>query len=115
MLVTKNTVVSKSDRKYDIPAATDDASESEKITPLNQLSGIPPFSRVTCKAKVLRVDEVTETSNGKKLQNVLVADSTGMVRVTLWESDVNRLEAHKSYDSMNRLQLIRHNKEDPWT
>ena len=39
---------------------------------------------------------MTETVNGKKLQNVLVADSTGMAKVTLWENDVNRLNALKS-------------------
>lgn len=96
MLVTKSSIIEKSDRKFEIPDAADDTNKNEK-TSLNQLSGMPPFTKVTCEVKILRVDDVTETVNGKKLQNVLVADSTGMAKVTLWENDVNRLKVLKSY------------------
>ena len=73
MLVTKSSVIEKSDRKFEIPDAADDTNKNEK-TSLNQLSGMPPFTKVTCEVKILQVDDVTETVNGKKLQNVLVAD-----------------------------------------
>ena len=58
---------------------------------------MPPFTKVTCQAKVLQLEEPTETANGKTLQNVLVADSNGTAKVTLWETDINKLEANKSY------------------
>lgn len=93
MLVTKTTTVEKSDKKYNI--SEDDGGE--KVIPLKGLSGIPPFTRVTCEAKVVQVEEPTETANGKTLQNVMIADSSGMAKVTLWESDVHKLEADKSY------------------
>lgn len=57
-MVTKNTLVEKSDKKFNIPV------ENEKVS-LNQLSGMPPFTRITCEAKVFQVDEVIETANGK--------------------------------------------------
>ena len=47
-----------------------------------------------CETKVLWVDEVTKTANGKKLKTILIVDNTRMTRVTLWESDDNRLEAY---------------------
>ena len=44
-------VVEKSDRKYAIPVG--DVDDSQKITLVNQLSVMSPFTRVTCEAKVL--------------------------------------------------------------
>jgi len=99
VLVTKNTSIEKLDRTYKIPM--DDVNAT---TPLNQLSGMPPFTRVTCEAKVVRLDEPTETASGKILQNVLVADSSGMARVIIWENDINKLEINKSYQ-FNKMML----------
>ena len=61
-MVTKNTVIEKLDKKFDIPAA--DTNESDKTISIRQLSGMSPFTGVTCEAKVLRVNEATETANG---------------------------------------------------
>ena len=33
----------------------------------------------------------------EKAKTILIVDNTRMTRVTLWESDDNRLEAYKSY------------------
>lgn len=45
-MVTKNTVIEKSDKKFDIPAA-DDTNESDKTISIRQLSGMSPFTGVT--------------------------------------------------------------------
>ena len=92
MLVTKNALVEKSDRKYDLPVNDD----VEKTMLLEELSGVPLFTKITCEAKVLRVDDVTETANKKKLQNAWVADSSGMAKITLWENDVDKLMTNRS-------------------
>ena len=57
-----------------------------------------PFTKVTCQAKVLQLEEPTETATGKILQNVLIADSSGTAKLTLWEADINKLEVNKSYE-----------------
>ena len=54
-MLTENTVIEKSNRKFDISTLADD-NESEKITLLNQLSSMPSFTNCkgyTCEAKVL--------------------------------------------------------------
>ena len=56
---------------------------AEKIMLLEELSGVPPFTKPTCEAKVLRVDNAIEIANGEKLQHVWVADSSGMARITI--------------------------------
>ena len=45
VMLTENTVIEKSDRKFDISAAADDNIESEEVTLLNQLSGMPSFTK----------------------------------------------------------------------
>ena len=44
-MLTENTVIEKSDRKFDIPTAADDNNESEEVTLLNQLSSMPSFTK----------------------------------------------------------------------
>ena len=44
-MLTENTVIEKSDRKFDISAAADDNNESEKITLLNQLYSMLSFTK----------------------------------------------------------------------
>lgn len=47
--------------------------------------------------KAVDVDAVMEVSAGKKKQDVLVGDSTGVARVTVWESEIGKLEEGGSY------------------
>lgn len=47
--------------------------------------------------KVVDVDSVMEVSGGKKKQDVLVGDSTGVARVTVWESEIGKLKEGESY------------------
>ena len=42
--------------------------------------------------KVVDVDAVMEVSDGKQKQDVLVGDSTGAAGVTVWESEIGKLE-----------------------
>ena len=109
MLVTKSSVIERSDRKFDIPDAADDTDESRKTIPLNQLSGMPPFTRITCKAKVLRADEVKNTSENQKMQNIIISDGQSTARITIWDDDVGKLETDKEY-KFSGLMTIREAK-----
>ena len=98
MLVTKSSFIEKSDRKADIPDAADDNNESRKTIPLKQLSGMSPFTRITCKAKVLQADEVKITSENQKMQNIIISDGQSTARITIWDDDVGKLEIDKEYN-----------------
>ena len=105
MLVTKNTTVEKSHRKYDIPA--DSTGRSEKVTPLNELSSIPPFSRVTCEAKVIRIYDAIES---KKMQNIEINDGQATARITVWEDEIGKIILNKRY-IFYRIMMIRAKKQ----
>ena len=64
---------------------------------LKEVLSLVTFQRVTCEAKVVSVDEVEEVSGGKKKQDVLLGDSTGTLRLTLWEEEIGKMEEGVSY------------------
>ena len=68
-----------------------------KLIKLEEVQCLVPFQRVSCEVKVVDVDSVMEVSGGKKKQDVLVGDSTGVARVTVWESEIGKLKEGESY------------------
>lgn len=97
------TDIEKSDKTFTI---TDWSSigPTEHIisTKVKELQNLPQFQRVTIEAaKVMQVDEVTSLDDGRQCQNVVIADSTGNTRLTLWQSHVNCVELHKTYKLIN--------------
>ena len=58
---------------------------------------MPEYSKVSTLVKVLSKGEAVELGNGKTKQEILVADSSGLIIVTLWEEKVDVLDVSKSY------------------
>jgi len=87
----------------------DDVNANEKVTLMNQLSGMPSFTRVTCEAKVVQVDKIRHTSGGTKMQNATISDGEGIARNTIWESEVGMLEVNKTY-KVSRIMMIREDR-----
>ena len=79
--------------------------KEDEVTLLEDLQNKEEYERVRVQAKVLEVMDPTTVANGKKVQDVTVADSTDCVRCTLWEADIGQLEKGKSYDM--KMFLIR--------
>ena len=65
---------------------------------LSEVKDIPVFQRVNVVAKALRMEEITEVPGGKRKQDVIVADSTGTIRFTVWEVEIGKIEVGKSYE-----------------
>ena len=59
------------------------------------------MQRISFKAKVLRVEQPSTVSQGLKLQNIVVSDSTLAVKMAIWENDIGKLEDGKSYHFTN--------------
>ena len=96
--MTKHTGVEKSGQLIEVDSIRKSScGTSGKLIELKEVQGLVPFQRVSCEVKVVNVDAVMEVSGGKKKQDVLVGDSTGTVRVTVWESEIGKLEENGSY------------------
>ena len=93
MLVGKGTTVEKTDKTFNVGLEKEDVT----ITPLSELNNVPEYNKINCEVKVLQVDEPVCTSSGKMLQNVIVADQSGVVKMNFWEDDRKKVAAIKSY------------------
>ena len=93
MLVGKGTTVEKTDKTFNVGLEKEDVT----ITPLSELNDVPEYNKINCEVKVLQVDEPVCTSSGKMLQNVIVADQSGVVKMNFWEDDMKKVAAIKSY------------------
>ena len=94
----KRTEVEKSGQHIDVESVRGSScGASGKLIKLEELQQLIAFQRVSCEVKAVDVDAVMEVSAGKKKQDVLVGDSTGVARVTVWESEIGKLEEGGSY------------------
>ena len=86
VLVSKNTELCKSEKQFDIDISNNVVSKtvSSNIV-LGKLKETPAFQRVNVVVKAIRLEDIEEVPGGKKVQNIIVADSTGTVRFTVWE------------------------------
>ena len=55
------------------------------------------FARVSIKAKSVRIGDLEIVRTGKQKQEVIVADQTDIIQVTLWEDNVGRLKLEETY------------------
>ena len=59
-------------------------SGKPEVTKLNELSKLVVFQRMTVEVKALRLEEVMEVAGGKKKQDIVIGDSYGIGRLTIW-------------------------------
>ena len=61
-----------------------------KTISLDQLPDLAQFQRVSVAVKALRLDDPIQLTSGKRKQDVIVSDSTGSIRLTLWEDEIEK-------------------------
>ena len=61
---------------------------------LNEVEKLVNFQRVTCGVKVERQLEVP---GGKRKQDVVIGDSSGTIKLTVWEDEIDRMEEENCY------------------
>lgn len=95
LLLTKRTEVEPSKKNFDV----DDINE-RKLGCLEKLAAIDSlilFQRVSVEVKVVKVEDAMEVGNGKKKQDILVADDSATKLVTVWEEDTGKMEEGLCY------------------
>lgn len=92
VMVNKLTGVEKSETKFDVQK-----KKYGDIITLDKLQTLASFQRVVVEAKVVRVDDSMEVTGGKVKQDILIGDSTGTGRLTVWEEEVGTIVSDDSY------------------
>ena len=95
ILIGKDSRVDVSDRDFDISDIPN--AKYGKTISLDQLPDLDQFQRVSVTVKALRVDDPQQIPSGKMKQDVLVGDSTGTTRLTLWEEEIGSMDEDSSY------------------
>ena len=99
VLVTKNTDLSTSDQHFDLDTSSSAVSKGMGTTiELSELQDKEKYQCVNMKVKAIREEEIEEVPGGKKIQNIIIADKTATARLTVWEAEIGKIEAGKSYD-----------------
>ena len=92
VMVNKLTGVEKSETKFDVQK-----KKYGDIITFDKLQSLASFQRVVVEAKVVRVDDSMEVTGGKVKQDILIGDSTGTGRLTVWEEEVGTIVSDDSY------------------
>ena len=99
VLLTKNTGFTKSDKQFDITSSISTLSKTVGTTiNLGELQDQEKYQCVNVKAKALRLEDIEEVPGGKKVQNIIIADKTATARLSVWEGEIGKIEAGKSYE-----------------
>ena len=94
MLVSKFTEVEKSTKEFNVQA---NSGGGGKVICLNEIEKLVNFQRVTCDVKVLSVERPVEVPGGKHKQDVVIADASGTVKLTVWENEIDKMEEENCY------------------
>ena len=95
ILIGKESQVDVSDKEFDA-SAIPNAKYGETIS-LDQLPDLEQFQRVSVTIKALRVDDPQQIPTGKIKQDIIIGDSTGTTRLTLWEEEIGSMDEDSSY------------------
>lgn len=95
------TDISKSTKTFTVEDYEESSSDVTKEITINQLQTQPPFQKVSLSAKVIEIDEIATLQDGRKVQNIMISDSTGTAKVALWEDSINSVKLLKSYKFVN--------------
>ena len=91
-----STKITKSDKQFNM-AAIEFADEGPPVVHLSQLDTRDVFDRVSVRVKVLKMMAPERVAGGKRVQEITVADGTGVGKVSIWEENIGILQENKCY------------------
>ena len=92
--IRNSTEVAMSEKKFDV---SKEKAEKYEVTGIKNVESMVQYQRVIVEGKVVELDKVKEVSGGKKKQDMVVADSSGSIRLTIWEEMIGQVAEGLSY------------------
>ena len=94
LFVNSSTKIKQADREITVLSTLVNVPQD---TTIGNIYKTVDFQQVSCTAKVLSVDEPMQVSGGKRKQDITISDSSGSIRLTVWEEYINKLDEDTSY------------------
>ena len=103
VLVNDYTEIQKSDKTFNITDWSAVGPTDDVLTvQIKQIQDLPNYQRVTVNAaKVTHIEDTDTLDDGRQFQNVIIADTTGETRLTLWQQHINTLQLLQCYKLNN--------------
>ena len=102
IMLKGQTTISESAKTFNM-ARIDFEDDSPSSVTLSELDSTNIWDRVSVDVKVLTVMDPFSVPGGKRKQDVVVADSTGVGKVTVWEESIGILTEQSSYSLKNLI------------
>ena len=93
--LTSKTNIGQSPKKFD--SIAEPSNSPAAPTPVSQIHKMGNFDRVDLKVKISQVNPPCTVPTGKLKQDLIVADSTGTIKLTLWGNEVGKYDIDSSY------------------
>jgi DNA-directed RNA polymerase subunit RPC12/RpoP len=105
IMIGRNTIIQKSPKKFDISfekSVQNDEVESStlEVKKIADLREIDIGTAVSVKARIAAVEPARAVSTGV-VQDIVIADGTGSIRMSVWEINVDKIQLHGSYQFTN--------------
>lgn len=92
--IRNSTEIAESKNQFDV---TKEIEQQEAVTRIDQVRDMSQYQRVTVEGKVMELDGAKEVPGGMKKQDLLIADSSGSIRLTIWEVMIGQVVEGQSY------------------
>lgn len=104
--IRNSTEIAKSQSVIDV---TKEKAENAVVL-IEDIVKLLQYQRVTVEGKVVVLDGAKEASGGLRKQDLVVADSSGSIRLTIWEQMIGQVEKDKSYQFKIMVQMFKGKK-----
>ena len=111
VMLKGNTIIVESEKDINKSLLDCEDVNTPAFITLSQLLTTQNFQRVSMNVKVIELKTPTYVTGEKMKQDVIIADSTGNAKLTLWEKDVNSLDLVQSYSLCNFTVREYHSKK----
>ena len=102
IMLKSNTRIIESNKNIDVSGLIKDSATVPSSITISELASTQNFQHVSLQVKVVEAKEPTYVGEDHKhKQDLIVADSTGLTKLALWEKDVGTMQKQHSYSLVN--------------
>ena len=92
--IQNSTEIAESQSVFDVMK---EKEAEDAVTLIEDVEKLSQYQRVTVEGKVVELDGAKEVSVELKKQDLIVAESSGSIRLTIWQQMIGQVEKDKSY------------------
>lgn len=97
VMLKPSTQIQKSSKDIDNSKIYNNQTEPPVFINVSEIFNTPSFQRICVKVKVINLKPPIHITGERLKQDITIADATGVIRLYVWEQQVNTLKLNQSY------------------